>query len=109
MVCEIIYMDCFEEEATRLYKIFDSEIIDIDHIGSTSVNRLIAKLIIDIMPVVRDVNRIDDFNKLVVAIGYKTKGEYGISQRRYFQKGGDNLHFFITCGRIQMLSKSMET
>ncbi|WP_459500238.1 GrpB family protein [Bacillus sp. C1] len=49
-----------------------------------------AKPIIDIMPVVRDINRIDEFNTSMVTISYKPKGEYGISQRRYFQKGGDN-------------------
>ncbi|ENQ3107305.1 GrpB protein [Bacillus sp. 491mf] len=65
----------FEEEANRLHKIFGPEIIDIHHIGSTSVNGLMAKPIIDIMPVVRDVNRIDDFNKSMVDIGYKPKGE----------------------------------
>ncbi|TNP10837.1 GrpB family protein [Bacillus tropicus] len=35
------------------------------------------------MLVVRDINRIDEFNTSMVASGYKSKGEYGISQRRY--------------------------
>jgi GrpB-like predicted nucleotidyltransferase (UPF0157 family) len=42
------------------------------------------------MPVVRDINRIDEFNAAMIAIGYEPKGENGISGRRYFQKGGDN-------------------
>ncbi|HWI50223.1 MAG TPA: GrpB family protein [Rummeliibacillus sp.] len=88
----------FEEEANILYKIFGPEIIDIYHIGSTSVNGLKAKPIIDIMPVVNDINRIDEFNTSLIAIGYVPKGENGISQRRYFQKGGDNrthhVHFY---------------
>ncbi|WP_353854166.1 GrpB family protein [Bacillus sp. Bos-x628] len=80
----------FEEEANKLHQIFGSEIIEIHHIGSTSVNSLKAKPIIDIMPVVRDINRIDEFNSSMVAIGYKPKGENGIDGRRYFQKGGEN-------------------
>jgi GrpB-like predicted nucleotidyltransferase (UPF0157 family) len=80
----------FEEEANILHKIFGSEIIDIQHIGSTSVNGLKAKPIIDIMLVVSDINRIDEFNTPMVSIGYEPKGENGIPQRRYFQKGGDN-------------------
>ena len=80
----------FEEECRRLYKVFGSEIIEVHHIGSTSVNGLYAKPIIDIMPIVRDINRIDGFNTAMVAIGYEPKGENGIAKRRYFQKGGDN-------------------
>ena len=80
----------FEEESHKLHEIFGSEIIEIHHIGSTSVIGLLAKPIIDIMPVVRDINRIDEFHKAMVAIGYDPKGENGIPERRYFQKGGDN-------------------
>ncbi len=96
------YNECwnsmFEVEANLLYKIFGSEIIDIHHIGSTSVKGLKAKPIIDIMPVVTDVNKVDEFNISMMAIGYVPKGENGIDQRRYFQKGGDHrthhLHFY---------------
>lgn len=80
----------FEAEAEQLQKIFDSEIIMIHHIGSTSVNGLSAKPIIDIMPVVRDINNIDAFNDAMIAIGYEPRGENGLPGRRYFQKGGDN-------------------
>src|SRR5699024_11864954 len=78
----------YEEEAEKLRKIFGSEIIEIYHIGSTSVNGLIAKPIIDIMPVVKDVKQVDDFNTAMIDIGYETKGENGLSSRRFFQKGG---------------------
>lgn len=84
------WLSMFEEEANKLLEIFGSEIIKIHHIGSTSVNGLMAKPIIDIMPIVRDINRIDEFNTAMVAIGYEPKGENGITRRRYFQKGGDN-------------------
>ncbi|WP_391202421.1 GrpB family protein [Psychrobacillus sp. L4] len=80
----------FEEEAEQIQKVLGSEIITIYHIGSTSVNGLSAKPIIDIMPVVRDINNIDAFNGAMIAIGYEPKGENGLPGRRYFQKGGDN-------------------
>ena len=63
----------YEEEAVKLRKIFGSEISGIYHIGSTSVVGLIAKPVIDIMPVVRDVNRVDDFNIAMIDIGYEPK------------------------------------
>ena len=79
----------FEEETTKLEKIFGSEILHIHHIGSTSIEGLKAKPIIDIMPVVKDINVIDHFINKMMAIGYTAKGENGIIGRRYFQKGGD--------------------
>lgn len=84
------WFSMFEEEANKLHEIFGPEIIEIHHIGSTSVKGLKSKPVIDIMPVVRDINRVDEFNTAMVAIGYKSKGENGIFGRRYFQKGGDN-------------------
>lgn len=88
----------YEEEAKKLRKIFGSEIIEIHHIGSTSVDGLMAKSVIDIMPVVRDVNQVDDFNIAMNDIGYESKGENGLPGRRFFQKGGDerthHIHFY---------------
>lgn len=80
----------FEAEAKLLRKIFGPEIVEIHHIGSTSVVGLKAKPIIDIMPVVMDIDRINDFNNAMIAIGYEPRGENGLPGRRYFQKGGDN-------------------
>lgn len=80
----------FKEESSKLYEIFGHEIIETYHIGSTSVNNLKAKPIIDIMPVVRDINQVDSFKTAMISIGYESKGENGITGRRYFQKGGDN-------------------
>lgn len=88
----------YTEEAKKLNLIFKNEIVDIYHIGSTSVAGLKAKPIIDIMPVVKDINIVDKFNADMKEIGYEPKGENGISGRRYFQKGGDNrshhIHIF---------------
>jgi len=88
----------YEEETVKLRKIFGAEIYKIYHIGSTSVDGLIAKPVIDIMPVVRDINRVDDFNTEMVDIGYEPKGENGLPGRRFFQKGGDDrthhIHFY---------------
>ncbi|WP_208587763.1 GrpB family protein [Gracilibacillus suaedae] len=80
----------FVEEARKLKFIFGNDIVDIHHIGSTSVPGLKAKPIIDMMPVVKDINSIDRFNAEMNNIGYVHKGENGIHRRRYFQKGGDN-------------------
>lgn len=80
----------FEIEAEKLKHIFEKEMIDIYHIGSTSIPGLSAKPIIDIMPVVYDIKLVDHYNGKMKSIGYETKGENGIPGRRYFQKGGNN-------------------
>lgn len=88
----------FNEEKSLLNHIFGDDLVDVHHIGSTSVEGLHAKPIIDIMPVVKDINQVDQYNKSMKEIGYEPKGEYGISGRRFFQKGGDershHVHIF---------------
>ena len=39
------------------------------------------------MPVVRDITKVDKYNKEFETLGYEPKGEYGIAGRRYFRKG----------------------
>ncbi|MDF2502108.1 MAG: hypothetical protein K0Q77_2822 [Anaerosporomusa subterranea] len=51
------------KEAEKIRNILGNELVDIYHIGSTSVENLRAKPIIDIMPVVRDITKVDDYNK----------------------------------------------
>ena len=79
----------FAEEAAVLAGIFGEEIIKIHHIGSTAVPGMSAKPIIDIMPVVWDLGKVDRFTQEMELAGYEAKGENGLPGRRYFQKGGD--------------------
>ncbi|WP_252501767.1 GrpB family protein [Sporosarcina sp. Marseille-Q4943] len=79
----------YQKEAAVLQEMFGAEIIEIHHIGSTSVQGLSAKPIIDIMPVVKDILRIKQYNVSMAEIGYEAKGENGIAGRCYFQKGGN--------------------
>lgn len=80
----------FEEEAARIKHVFRSTMIEIHHIGSTSVKGLKAKPIIDIMPVVKNIECVDFFNEKMIHLGYEPKGENGIANRRFFEKGGDD-------------------
>ncbi|WP_256989879.1 GrpB family protein [Paenibacillus sp. VTT E-133280] len=47
----------FQEESRKIKEIFADALIDIHHIGSTSVPGLKAKPIIDMMPVERNIRR----------------------------------------------------
>jgi GrpB-like predicted nucleotidyltransferase (UPF0157 family) len=76
--------ELFREEAARVAAVFGDELLSIHHIGSTAVPGLAAKPIIDIMPVVRDVEQVDRLNEAMVALGYEPKGEFGLPGRRFF-------------------------
>jgi hypothetical protein len=54
-------------------------LIVVHHIGSTSVPGLIAKPIIDLMPLVTDLAGLDRERRRVEALGYDWHGEFGIS------------------------------
>lgn len=80
----------FEEEAARIRDVFGDELVELHHIGSTSVHGLQAKPVIDMLPVVRRIERVDAFDDAMRALGYEPMGELGIPGRRYFRKGGDD-------------------
>ena len=57
-----------------------------------------AKPVIDILPVVRDLEAVDALNRRFEAAGYECMGEFGIKGRRYYRKGGEErthqIHIF---------------
>jgi GrpB-like predicted nucleotidyltransferase (UPF0157 family) len=76
----------FAKEAAHLKALLGDELVIVHHIGSTSVPGLAAKSIIDLLPLVRNIARIDDLTPMLQKAGYKPWGEYGLSGRRYFTK-----------------------
>lgn len=76
----------FEAEAARLAVVFGDELLSIHHMGSTAIPGVWAKPVIDILPIVRDIERIDSYNERMIALGYVPKGEYGIRGRRFFNQ-----------------------
>ena len=61
----------FEAEKRLLENAFGDNVVAIYHIGSTSVPGLAAKPIVDIMPVVRDIERLDMCNDAMAKLGYE--------------------------------------
>lgn len=91
----------FKEEAKRLRMILKSELVTIYHIGSTSIPGLAAKNIIDLLPVVRNLEFVDTLKSVFEKAGYEIWGEYGIPGQRYFSRtlGGyrtHNVHIYQT-------------
>jgi GrpB-like predicted nucleotidyltransferase (UPF0157 family) len=89
----------FEQEAARLRALLGDELLAVHHIGSTSVPGLAAKPTIDVIPVVRDIERIDELTPSLEEAGYKAWGEYGLPERRFFTRDRDgfrthNVHIY---------------
>ncbi|QOR65358.1 GrpB family protein [Cytobacillus suaedae] len=80
----------YQSEAKRIQTIFSPILVNIYHIGSTSIPGLSAKPVIDILVEVSSLEKVDDFNQDMEKLDYEARGENGIPKRRYFQKGGDN-------------------
>lgn len=93
-----LWVKKYEEESLLIKDILVGNCIAIYHIGSTSVKGLAAKPIIDIMVVVKNLEKVDDAAKGFSKIGYEYLGEFGMSGRRYLRKGGDErthqIHIF---------------
>ena len=93
-----LWVKKYEEESLHIKGILSDNCIAIYHIGSTSVEGLAAKPIIDIMVAVRSLEKVDCVAEAFSKIGYEYLGEFGIEGRRYLRKGGDErthqIHIF---------------
>jgi len=82
----------------KILEVLGPEILEIHHIGSTSIPGICAKPIIDILAGARKIVDIDRYDDAMAGIGYEAWGEYGLPGRRFFVKGvpwrTHNLHIF---------------
>jgi GrpB-like predicted nucleotidyltransferase (UPF0157 family) len=91
----------FRAEARRLTAVLGDEVVAVHHIGSTAIPGIKAKPIIDILLEVREVERLDERNTEMAALGYEARGEFGLPGRRFFLKGTDyhrthHIHAYAT-------------
>ena len=90
----------FVVERSALQQILAKVLIQLDHIGSTSVPQLMAKPIIDMLMEVSSLTALDQLQAKIQALGYSAMGEFGIAGRRFYTKGGDlrshHIHAFVS-------------
>ncbi len=77
----------YEKESTLIKEILGSYLIDIQHIGSTSIPDLISKPIIDIAVQIGKHTDADKFIEPLQALGYTYKPDLSSVERHFFQKG----------------------
>ena len=71
-------------EEVLLKKVLSRRILEIHHVGSTSIPRLKAKPIIDILMVISSFDEINEIAKLLEPYGYENRGTQGIDDRYFF-------------------------
>ncbi|WP_070121196.1 GrpB family protein [Bacillus marinisedimentorum] len=74
------------QEAEHLNDILGDSVLNVHHIGSTSISGMGAKPILDILIEARDIEKIDSHNGQMKVSGYDAYGENGIPGRRFFVK-----------------------
>ena len=79
----------FETIKQHLLSVVKNIIIGIEHIGSTSVEGLSAKPIIDIDIVIKDYSVFDTVVERLATLGYIHEGNLGIKDREAFDYKGD--------------------
>jgi GrpB-like predicted nucleotidyltransferase (UPF0157 family) len=80
-----VWADIFENTKNELTALLGSKAIDIQHIGSTSINKIKAKPILDIALLVNDIVVIEELILLLACKEYEYRGDKG-------ENGG---HLFI--------------
>jgi GrpB-like predicted nucleotidyltransferase (UPF0157 family) len=94
------WKECFELEKTALQASLGSIVLEIQHVGSTSIPGMISKPIVDIAIAVNDFEEAKACIPLIERLGYEYRGELGIPRRHYFTKGNPRL-FHIHINEIE--------
>lgn len=82
--------EMYKTECREIENILGREIIRFEHFGSTSVEGMKAKPVIDMMVIVKNIDLIDEYQDVLISSGYDAAGEWGIPGRRLFRKGGND-------------------
>lgn len=79
--------DRFEREAAAIRAVVADEIIELEHIGSTSVPGLPAKPTIDLLLAVETFAPLDHYSEVLAPLGYKHQPHVNDAERLFFWKG----------------------
>ena len=79
----------FEDERRRLHAIFGSAVLDIEHIGSTSVEGLASRPFIDLAVMIESQKDAGRFTEPLARIGYRFEPptQAGTPERNFYKKG----------------------
>ena len=94
------WKDDFEKIKSEIITAIGDLIIDVEHVGSTSVEGMSAKPCIDIDVIIKDYSAFDIIVSRLEMIGYIYEGNLGIKDReafKYFNKPHFRTHHLYVC------------
>ena len=76
----------FEEEAARLRSVLGARVLRLEHVGSTAVEGMEAKPLIDMMAAVESLEEARSFAPALEELGYEHRDDGGVRGRIFFAK-----------------------
>ena len=77
----------YELEAKLLKEVLGDRLLEIHHVGSTSIKGLKAKPVIDILIAIESLENISEIEELLKDYDYSNRGHQGVEDRYFFAKG----------------------
>lgn len=80
----------YEAEAKILKEVLGDKILEIHHVGSTSIKGLKAKPVIDILVAIKSLENITEIEEILKDYDYSNRGQQGVEDRYFFAKGKED-------------------
>ena len=97
---DVAWQSAFEKIKSEIEEAIGNLILGIEHVGSTSVEGMSAKLCIDLDVIIEDYSVFDEVVEGLATIGYIHEGDLGIKHREaftYLDKPHLMLHHLYVC------------
>ena len=85
-----LWKEDYLKEEKLLKEVLKDRIIEIEHIGSTSIEGLKAKPVIDILIVIKSLDEISEIEEILKDYDYTNRGQQGVPDRYFFAKGPED-------------------
>jgi len=81
-----MYKQFYLKECKVVEKVLRSNLIDVHHIGSTAIPKILAKPTLDVLCIVHTLDGIPVFKDEFEKLGLQWRGENGMSERYYLER-----------------------
>jgi GrpB-like predicted nucleotidyltransferase (UPF0157 family) len=88
------WFDSFRVEKQRIQEIFDSELIEIEHVGSTSIIGMDAKPTIDMLAGLTSLKPNPFYDERLSRLGYQFRPDHPVAGRLHYAKIQNNIRLF---------------
>ena len=82
-----VWKDLFRSEAVKLRSALGNHLLQIEHVGSTSIEGMDAKPIIDIIVALKSLDKTKALVPVLQTLGYNHKEDDDVPSRAFFVKG----------------------